>query len=100
MSAASYRVRSFGPLHHQWWDTQPHQKSGMVEETWKLGPFELVRHYVRENKSYGDWSLSFALAWRRWRGPWLSIGVGSGAQDWDADDQWWREAANSQGDTQ
>lgn len=90
MSAETYRVRSWGPLHHRWWDTQPRQRSGMVEETWKLGPFQLTRHYVREDKRYGDWHFGVLLAWRDWLGPWFTLGFGNGAQDWDRDDEWWK----------
>ena len=86
----NYRVRSWGLLHHLWWDTQPTQKSGMVEETWCLGPFDLTRHYVRDDKKYGSWTFSLMLALRRWRGPFLTIGFGSGAQDWDRDEQFWK----------
>jgi hypothetical protein len=83
-------VKSHGPLHHRRWDTQPSQHHGMIEETWVLGPFEARHHYVRENRRYGSWSFSFSLALRRWYGPYLTIGVGSGAQDWEADERWWK----------
>ncbi len=91
MTADTYRVRSLGPLHHQWWDEQPQQSHGMVEEIWKLGPIELVRHYVRDDKRSGSWALQMMLAWRGWRGPWFTLAFGSGAQDWDKDDEWWKE---------
>lgn len=85
----AHRVRSWGPLHHRYWDTQPFQQGGMIEETWKLGPFDLVRDYPRGGKSYGSWHLTFTLSLRRWRGPWLHVGVGSGAQNWDAEERFW-----------
>lgn len=82
-TASTYVETKRGPLKHVWWDTQPLQHGGMIEETWKLGPFSLERHYVREDKSYGSWLFSFMLALRRWRGPWFQIAFGTGAQDWD-----------------
>lgn len=85
-----YRIRSWGPLHHRWWKTDVY-KDSMVEETWHLGPFDLVRDYVHSAPKYGSWHLTFTLSLRRWRGPWLHVGVGSGAQDWDKDDEFWKE---------
>lgn len=91
MTADTYRVRSFaGVLHHQYVDTNPSQKHGMIEETWRLGPFEYFHTYVRDDRKYGSRMLSLSLALRRWKGPWLNISFGGGCQDWDRDEQWWK----------
>jgi hypothetical protein len=68
----------------------------MVEEEWRIGPFTLERRYVREDKHYGSWLASLNLCWRGWYGPWLNVAFGSGAQDWDHEDEWWKAAVPSE----
>ena len=80
----TYARRQWGPLIHVL--TAEQQRHGMTEETWRLGPFDLTRHYVTEDKRYGDWTFSATFGWRRWRGPWLHFAFGTGAQNWDEDE--------------
>jgi hypothetical protein len=90
--SANYVVESYGRvLYRRWWNTAPGQRYSTVEDTWRLGPFELHRRYLLDDPKYGDWTFGMTLAWRRWLGPWLTFSFGNGAQNFDSDERWWKE---------
>src|SRR5437867_12496293 len=77
------------------WSSLP-PSSTLFPYTTLFRSFRLERHYVNGNPQYGSWLLSFMVCWRDWRGPWFTFAFGTGAQDWDRDDEWWKTAGRSE----
>lgn len=87
----SWEVKSYGfGLHRLRVTPPPPEAWGVTTDTWRLGPLQAVHEYVQRDRKYGSWTFNLLLAVRRWRGPWASITLGNGAQDWDRDEEWWK----------